>query len=70
MAVPDLGQTQDDEPPVPLFTVWGCPLLTRVHASHPYLTCFDFKVPPMQMDLGQITTARLAGTLYSVERVR
>ncbi len=53
-----------------MFTVWGCPLMTRVTADHPYFANFQMKVPLMQMDLGQIAIARLGATTYSVERVR
>lgn len=66
---PDLAATWDADAP-PLFTVWGCPLMTRVTADHPYFANFEMKVPLMNMDLGQIAAGRLAGVVYSVERVR
>lgn len=65
----DLARTWDAEGP-PLFTVWGCPLMTRITADHPYFGHFSIKVPLMTMDLGQITTARVGTSVYSVERVR
>lgn len=65
----DQGQTWDAPAP-PLFTVWGCPLMTRVTSDHPYFFHFKLKVPLMQMELGQIANARLGTSTYSVERVR
>lgn len=67
-AVHDQVATLDDWPR--LYTVWGCPLMTRVSADHPYFGNFHLRVPLAQMDLGQITTARCGTETYNVERVQ
>lgn len=62
-----------DEIPTPgiaLFTVHGCPLMTRVPAAHPYFDGFHVRSQLSVMDQGQIITGHCNGTNYLIERVR